>query len=65
MLVGNIMSPNMNLQISNPQFAIINTSNHTFYPLFVVVAYHGHTYYICNSLNINGTTKFQIYIYIY
>jgi hypothetical protein len=61
-LVGNNTFPNINLQISIPQFAIVNTSSHTFFPFFAIVAYHGHTYYICNCSSINGT-KFHKKIY--
>jgi len=63
MLIDNNRSPNINLQISIPQFAIVNTSSHTLFPFFAIVAYHGHTYYIYNSSNTNGITKFHKKLY--
>lgn len=57
--VGNSMSPNISLQIPIPQFAIVNTSIHTLFPFSAAVAYHGHTYYICNSSSTDGTTEFH------
>ncbi len=61
--VGNSMSPNISLQISIHQFAIVNTSIHTLFPFSAAVAYHGHTYYICNSSSTNDTTKFHKKLY--